>query len=74
MGWRHRAVTSSSLPPVAMIFAPAMFSDIEYDLEQKLYTPLQTSYRFERNPESGNHVNRNWMRVNYQNDFTITIE
>lgn len=58
----------------AMIFAPAMFSDIEYDLEQKLYTPLQTSYRFGRNPESGNHVNRNWMRVNYQNDFTITIE
>lgn len=57
----------------AMIFAPAMFGDIEYDLEQKLYTPLQTTYRFERNA-LGNHVNRNWMRVNYQNDFTITIE
>lgn len=57
----------------AMIFAPAMFSDIEYDLEQKLYTPLQTSYRFARNA-GGNHVNRNWMRVNYQKDFTITIE
>ncbi len=58
----------------AMIFVPAMFGDIEYDLEQKRYTPLQSSYRFERDPASGNHVNRNWMRVNYQNDFTITIE
>lgn len=58
----------------AVIFAQAMFGDIEYDLEQKRYTPLQTTYLFERHPANGNHVNSNWVRVNYQNDFTITIE
>ena len=26
----------------AMIFAPAMYGDIEYDLEDRRYTPLQT--------------------------------
>lgn len=58
----------------AVIFARAMFGDIEYDLEQKRYTPLQTTYLFERSPRSGNHVNVSWMRVNYQKDFTISVE
>lgn len=58
----------------AVIFARAMFGDIEYDLEQKRYTPLQTTYLFERCPRSGNHVNGNWMRVSYQKDFTISVE
>lgn len=57
----------------AMIFCPAMYGDIEKDLENTSYTPLQTTYRFERDGE-GNHVNRNWTRVNYNSDYTITIE
>lgn len=57
----------------AMIFCPAMYGDIEKDLENTSYTPLQTTYRFERDDE-GNHVNRNWTRVNYNSDYTITIE
>ena len=56
-----------------MIFCPAMYGDIEKDLENTSYTPLQTTYRFERDDE-GNHVNRNWTRVNYNSDYTITIE
>lgn len=58
----------------AMIFAPAMYGDIEYDLEDHRYTPLQTTYLFTRPAGRANHVNYNWTRVNYHNDFTITIE
>ena len=46
----------------AMIFAPAMYGDIEYDLEDRRYTPLQTTYRFGQNEGRENHVNRNWTR------------
>ena len=58
----------------AVIFAPAMYGDIEYDLEDRRYTPLQTTYLFGQGEGRENHVNRNWMRVNYNSDFTITIE
>lgn len=58
----------------AMIFAPAMYSDIQYDLEARNYTPLQTTYTFQQKSERCNHVNRNWMRISYQPDFTITVD
>ncbi|MCM1151906.1 MAG: LysM peptidoglycan-binding domain-containing protein [Alistipes sp.] len=58
----------------AMIFLPAMYNDIEYDMEGRRYTPLQTSYVFGQDGVRHNHVNRNWTRVNYQSDYTITIE
>ncbi len=58
----------------AMIFVPAMFNDIEYDMEDRRYEPLETLYRFEQENPTGNHINTSWMRVNYHNDFTITIE
>ena len=49
------------------------YTNIENDLENTTYTPLQTTYRFQRE-EGGSHVNRNWTRVNYNSDYTITIE
>lgn len=64
----------------AMIFVPAMFNDIQYDMEGRTYTPLQTTYLFGRggsqieDAPNRNHVNRNWMRVDYHNDFTITVQ
>ena len=58
----------------AMIFAPAMYNDIEYDMEGRRYTPLQTTYLFGQGEGRANHLNRNWTRVNYNNDFTITTE
>lgn len=58
----------------AMIFCPAMYNDIEYDMEGRRYAPLQTLYRFERPDPNGNHVNRNWMRVDYNPDYTITLQ
>ena len=58
----------------ALIFCPAMYNDIEYDMEGRSYTPLQTTYVFGQGEQRDNHVNRNWTRVNYNSDFTITIE
>ncbi len=58
----------------ALIFAPAMYGDIEYNLEGRRFTPLQTTYTFSQEQVGDNHVNTNWTRVNYLNDFTITIE
>lgn len=58
----------------AMIFAPAMYSDIQYDLEARNYTPLQTTYTFQQKTKGCNHVNGNWMRISYQPDFTITVD
>ncbi len=58
----------------ALLFGPAMFGDIEYDMEGRRYTPLQTSYVFGQNEDSHTHVNRSWTRVDYNTDFTITVE
>ncbi len=58
----------------AMIFGRAMYNDIEYDLEDRRYQPLQTLYRFEQSRAGENHVNTSWMRINYNSDFTITTE
>ncbi len=58
----------------AMIFVPAMFGDIEYDLEDRRYEPLKTLYRFRQESPTSNHINRDWMRVTYNSNFTITIE
>ncbi len=59
---------------VAMIFAPGMYADIEYDMEGRRYTPLQTTYIFRQKEGRHNHVNQNWVRVNYNPDFSITLE
>lgn len=59
---------------VAKIFGEGMFSDIEYGMEGRTFTPLQTKYRFEKGAESQVRTNQNWVRVNYNSDFTITLE
>ncbi len=58
----------------AVMFAEGMFSDIKYDMEGRSFTPLQTTYRFEVDPTSGKHVNTEWIKVDYNSDFTITIK
>lgn len=59
----------------AMIFVPGMYNDIQYDMEGRTFAPLQTTYLFGRREDApGTHVNRNWTRVNYNKNFTITIE
>ena len=58
----------------AVIFCPGMYSDIEYDMEGRRYKPLQTTYTFRQEPNSPTHVNQEWVRINYNSDFTITLE
>lgn len=58
----------------AKIFATAMYSDIQFNMEDNQFTPLQTTYLFKQNGKRATHINDNWVRVNYNNDFTITIE
>ncbi len=59
---------------VAYIFGEGLFSDIQYNMEGRTFTPLQSKYRFETDSQSGIHINTEWVRVNYNDDFTIIIE
>lgn len=58
----------------ARIFVPGIYNDIEYDMEGRRYAPLQTRYQFGQEGDRLTHVNTEWTRVNYNDDFTITIE
>lgn len=57
----------------AMMFVGGMRSDMDYRMLDKRYTPLQTTYKFERDG-NGRYINQEWLRVNYNNNYTITIE
>lgn len=57
----------------AMMFVGGMRSDMDYRMLDKRYTPLQTTYKFERDG-NGRYINQEWVRVNYNNNYTITIE
>ena len=58
----------------AIMFGMGMYSDIEYNMLDKRYTPLQTTYKFAQSKEGGNYVNQEWIRVNYNSNYTITLE
>ena len=57
----------------AVIFCNGMYSDIEYKMEGRRFRPLQTVYKFET-ANGGTHINREWMRVEYNTDFTIKAD
>ncbi len=58
----------------AVIFGEGLYSDIEYNMEGRVFSPLQSQYRFEVDPLSGVHINREWLKVKYNNNYTITDE
>ena len=58
----------------AIIFGGGMRSDIQYNMLDKRYVPLQTEYKFLQEAEGQKYVNGQWMRVNYNNDHTITLQ
>lgn len=58
----------------AIIFGGGMRSDIQYNMLDKRYVPLQTEYKFIQNGEGCKYVNCQWMRVNYNSDHTITLQ
>ncbi len=59
---------------VAKIFGQGLYSDIEHGMEGRTFTPLQSSYQFERVVQGSGRANTNWIRVNYMPNFTITLE
>lgn len=58
----------------AIIFCGGMRSDIEYKMLDKRYTPLQTGYKFFQTELGGKYVNREWVRINYNSNYSITLE
>ncbi len=59
----------------AVIFCPGMCSRHPSTImEGRRYKPLQTTYTFRQEPNSPTHVNQEWVRINYNSDFTITLE
>lgn len=58
----------------AKIFCEGLFSEIEYKMEGRRYRPLQTPYSFEQEEGRLSHDNCEWVRIQYNLDFTITIE
>lgn len=58
----------------AMIFGEGIYSDMDYNLEGRSFAPLQSHYKFQTDPQSGVHTNTEWIKVNYKNNYTITIE
>ncbi len=59
---------------VAKIFGEGLYSDIEYGMEGRTFTPLQTTYRFQKMRDKSVRANQNWTKANYKNNYTITIE
>lgn len=57
----------------AVIFGEGMFGDIERSMTGKRYCPLQTCYTFEPAADDANIVNNEWMRIDYNTDFTINV-
>ena len=57
----------------AVLFGSAMFGDINSYFDDETFTPLQTPYRFTRTAD-GNRVNTEWVRVVYNDNYTITLE
>ena len=58
----------------AIIFCGGLRSDIEYNMLDKRYTPLQTGYKFYQTEIGGKYINREWVRINYNSNYSITLE
>ena len=58
----------------AIMFCGGMRSEIEYSMLDKIYTPLQTSYKFFSTEMGGKYINREWVRINYNSNYTITLK
>lgn len=57
----------------AMIFIPSLFEEQGVDSE-RVFKPLQTPYNFTTDPKTKVRVNDEWVRVQYNSNFTITAE
>ncbi len=58
----------------AVVFVKSLYDTMETGLEGAHSMPLLTPYSFETNPTTGLHINNQWIKVNYNSNFTITTE
>jgi ribosomal protein L10 len=58
----------------AVVFVSALYGGLDTGLEGVLSMPLLTPYVFDAGSSSGVRKNNQWIRVNYNSDFTITTE
>lgn len=58
----------------AVIFVKSLYGAMATGLEGAHLKPLLTPYIFEPNAESGVRINNQWIKVNYNSNFTITTE
>jgi ABC-type branched-subunit amino acid transport system substrate-binding protein len=58
----------------AVLFVSALYGGLDVGLEGMLSMPLLTPYIFESDAATGVRKNNQWVKVNYNSDFTITTE
>ena len=58
----------------AVVFVKSLYGAIETGLEGAHLMPLLTPYAFEVEPTTGVRINNQWIKVNYNSNFTITTE
>ena len=58
----------------AVVFVKSLYGAIETGLEGEYAMPLLTPYVFDADDKTGLHVNNQWIKVNYNSNFTVTTE
>lgn len=58
----------------AVVFVKALYGAIADGMIGQYTRPLLTPYTFEQDATTGVRVNTQWIKVNYNSNFTITIE
>ena len=58
----------------AVLFVGSLRDAMQGCLEGRTFVPLQTPYRFGKGSDGAMNINREWVRVNYHNNFTITTK
>ena len=58
----------------AVVFVKSLYGAIETALEGEYTMPLLTPYVFEADDKTGIHINNQWIKVNYNSNYTITTE
>ena len=58
----------------AQIFIRSLYDKMGDALKGSYFSPLQTPYTFKKDSNTNIHINEEWVRVNYNSNFTITAE
>ena len=58
----------------AVVFVKSLYGTLEIGLEGAHSMPLLTPYTFEVDATNGLRINNQWIKVNYNSNFTITTE